>query len=83
MSESKKTYIVSKDLIEKIVDFLENPFDNTKESIEILKSKDSFTEDEINKIVALLGKFPAYSVYPIIDLFKGNLKVEEIDHQQE
>jgi hypothetical protein len=83
MSESKKTYIVSKDLIEKIVDFLENPFDNTKESIEILKSKDSFTEDEINKIVALLGKFPAYSVYPIIDLFKGNLKVEEIDQQQE
>jgi hypothetical protein len=79
MSENKKTYIVSKDLIDKIVDFLENPFDNTKESIEILKSKDSFTEDEINKIVALLGKFPAYSVYPIIDLFKGNLKVEEID----
>lgn len=83
MSENKKTYIVSKDLIDKIIDFLENPFDNTKESIEILKSKDSFTEDEINKIVALLGKFPAYSVYPIIDLFKGNLKVEEIDQQQE
>lgn len=82
MSENQKTYIVSKDLIDKIVDFLENPFDNTKESIEILKSKDSFTEDEINKIVALLGKFPAYSVYPIIDLFKGNLKVEEIDQQQ-
>lgn len=81
MSEDKKTYIVSKDLINKIVDFLENPFDNAKESIGILKSKDSFTEDEINKIIALLGKFPAYSVYPIIDLFKGNLKVEEIDHQ--
>ena len=81
MSEDKKTYIVSKDLIKKIVDFLENPFDNAKESIEILKSKDSFTEDEINKIIALLGKFPAYSVYPIIDLFKGNLKVEEIDQQ--
>jgi hypothetical protein len=81
MSESKKSYIVSKDLVNKIVDFLENPFDNTKESIEILKSKDSFTEEEINKIIALLGKFPAYSVYPIIDLFKGNLKVEEIEQQ--
>ena len=81
MSEDKKTYIVSKDLINTIVNFLENPFDNVKESIEILKSKDSFTEDEINKIIALLGKFPAYSVYPIIDLFKGNLKVEEIDQQ--
>jgi hypothetical protein len=81
MSENKKTYIVSRDLINKIIDFLENPFDNAKESIEILKSKDSFTEDEINKIIALLGKFPAYSVYPIIDSFKGNLKVEEIDQQ--
>jgi hypothetical protein len=81
MSENKKTYIVSRDLINKIIDFLENPFDNAKESVEILKSKDSFTEDEINKIVALLGKFPAYSVYPIIDSFKGNLKVEEIDQQ--
>jgi len=79
MSENKKTYIVSRDLINRIIDFLENPFDNAKESIEILKSKDSFTEDEINKIIALLGKFPAYSVYPIIDSFKGNLKVEEID----
>ena len=81
MSENKKTYIVSRDLINKIIDFLENPFDNAKESVEILKSKDSFTEDEINKIIALLGKFPAYSVYPIIDSFKGNLKVEEIDQQ--
>jgi hypothetical protein len=81
MSENKKTYIVSRDLINRIIDFLENPFDNAKESIEILKSKDSFTEDEINKIIALLGKFPAYSVYPIIDSFKGNLKVEEIDQQ--
>ena len=81
MPDNKKSYIVSKDLIDKIVDFLENPFDNTKESIEMLKSKDYFTEDEINKIITLLGKFPAYSVYPIIDLFKGNLKVEEIEQQ--
>jgi hypothetical protein len=81
MSENKKVYIISTDLVDKIVNFLENPFDNTKESIEMLKSKNSFTEEEVNKIIALLGKFPAYSVYPIIDLFKGNLKVEEIDQQ--
>jgi hypothetical protein len=82
MSEAKKIYTLSEDLRNKIVDFLENPFDNTKESVEVLKTKNSFTEEEINKIVALLGKFPAYSVYPIIDLFKVNLKVEETNEQQ-
>lgn len=81
MSENKKIYTISNDLIDKIVNFLENPFDNTKESIEMLKSKDSFTEEEINQVITLLGKFPAYSVYPIIDLFKGNLKVEEVEQQ--
>ena len=82
MSEAKKIYTLSAELRNKIVDFLENPFDNTKESVEVLKTKNSFTEEEINKIVALLGKFPAYSVYPIIDLFKVNLKVEETNEQQ-
>jgi hypothetical protein len=82
MSEVKKIYTLSEELRNKIVDFLENPFDNTKESVEVLKTKNSFTEEEINKIVALLGKFPAYTVYPIIDLFKVNLKVEEINEQQ-
>jgi hypothetical protein len=82
MSEAKKIYTLSEELRNKIVDFLENPFDNTKESVEVLKTKNSFTEEEINKIVALLGKFPAYSVYPIIDLFKLNLKVEETNEQQ-
>lgn len=79
MPDTKKIYVVNDDLKNKIIDFLENPFDNTKESIESLKTKDSFTEEEINKIISLLGKFPAYSVYPIIDLFKGSLKVEEIE----
>jgi hypothetical protein len=82
MSEVKKIYTLSEELRNKIVDFLENPFDNTKESVEVLKTKNSFTEEEINKIVALLGKFPAYTVYPIIDLFKVNLKVEEANDQQ-
>ena len=81
MSENPKIYVVSKDLTEKILDFLENPFDNTKECTEMLKNKNSFTEEEINQIISLLGKFPAYLVYPIIDSFKGNLKVEEIEQQ--
>lgn len=82
MSDNPKAYVVSKDLTDKILEFLENPFDTTKECAEILRTKNSFTEEEINKIIALLGKFPAYLVYPIIDSFKGNLKVEEIEQQQ-
>jgi len=82
MSETKKLYTITEDLRKIISDFLESPFDNTRELIELLKSKESFTEDEINQIVNLLGKFPAYLVYPIIDSFKGNLKIEEIDQPE-
>ena len=79
MTEIKKIYTVTEDLRKIISDFLESPFDNIKESIEMIRSKESFTEEEINQIINLLGKFPAYLVYPIIDSFKGNLKIEEIE----
>jgi hypothetical protein len=79
MSEIKKIYTVTDDLRKIIADFLESPFDNIKESIELVRSKDTFTEEEINQIINLLGKFPAYLVYPIIDSFKGNLKIEEVE----
>lgn len=82
MPEIKKIYTITEDLKKIIADFLENPFDNSKESIELVKSKDSFTEEEINQIINLLGKFPAYLVYPIIDSFKGNLKIEEIEQPE-
>lgn len=78
----KKIYTITDDLKKIIADFLENPFDNSKESVELVKSKDSFTEEEINQIINLLGKFPAYLVYPIIDSFKGNLKIEEIEQHE-
>jgi hypothetical protein len=79
MSEIKKIYTVTDDLRKIIADFLESPFDNIKESIELVRGKDNFTEEEINQIINLLGKFPAYLVYPIIDSFKGNLKIEEVE----
>ena len=79
MSEIKKIYTVTDDLIKIIADFLESPFYNIKESIELVRGKDTFTEEEINQIINLLGKFPAYLVYPIIDSFKGNLKIEEVE----
>ncbi len=78
MSVTEKKYIMEENLRESLADFLKNPFDNYQELIGLIESKSSFTESEINKIVSLLGKFPAYSVYPLIDQFKGNLKVEEI-----
>ena len=82
MPETKKIYTVTEDLRKIISDFLESPFDNTKDSIEMIRSKKSFTEEEINQIINLLGKFPAYLVYPIIDSFKGNLKIEEIEQPE-
>jgi hypothetical protein len=78
MSVTEKKYIMEENLRESLADFLKNPFDNYQELIGLIESKSSFTESEINKIVSLLGKFPAYSVYPVIDLFKGNLKEENI-----
>jgi len=78
MSNTEKQYIMEENLRESLVDFLKNPFDKYQELISLVESKNSFTESEINQIVSLLGKFPAYSVYPVIDLFKGNLKEENI-----
>lgn len=78
MSEKEKVYQLSPEFRKSIVEFLLNPFDSTIEVIKLLEEKETFSETEINKVVSLLGKFPAYSVFPIIDQFKGNLKVEEI-----
>lgn len=79
MSDTEKKYLMEESLKNLILDFLNQPFDNYQNLIQLLQSKDSFTETEVNQIVNLLGKFPAFSVYPIIDQFKGNLKVEEIE----
>ena len=81
MSERGKIFKITNELRQSIIDYLENPFDNTKETLDLLKNKDSLTIDEINQIISLLGKFPAYSVYPIINEFRGNLKIEEIENQ--
>jgi hypothetical protein len=78
MSVTEKKYIMEENLRESLEDFLKNPFDNYQELIGLIENKNTFTESEINKIVSLLGKFPAYAVYPVIDLFKGNLKEENI-----
>ena len=79
MSESQKLYRLNDEFKKSIVDYLMNPFDSSIEVLKLLEEKETFSETEINQVVSLLGKFPAYSVYPLIDQFKGNLKVEEIE----
>jgi hypothetical protein len=81
MSEKEKIFKITPELRQSIIDYLENPFDNTKETLDLLKNRDSLTIEEINQIISLLGKFPAYSVYPIINEFRGNLKIEEVENQ--
>jgi hypothetical protein len=78
MSETK-IYNIPRDLSDKIREFLENPFEGIGEAKSLLKEKEQFTEDEINKIVALIGKFPAYSVYQILGQISE--KVIEVDGQ--
>ena len=82
MSEVEKIYIVGEEFKDTIINFLQNPFDLTLESINLLRSKSKFTEKEINQVISVLGKFPADQVYPIIDLFKLNLKVEEVGKEE-
>ena len=75
MSEDKK-YKISTELTQEIIGFLENPFDGTREAIDLLKSNDILTEEEINRVIAILGKFPAFAVFQILGQLSS--KVEEI-----
>lgn len=82
MSEKEKIYQITPEFKEIIINFLLNPFDGTIEIIKLLQNKDSFTEEEINQVVTLLGKFPAYNVYTIISQFKDHLKIEDIESEK-
>jgi hypothetical protein len=73
----QKNYKISPELAEQIIDFLENPFEGLREAKELLQNNDIFTADEVNRIVAIIGKFPAFSVYKILGQL--STKVEEIE----
>ena len=45
-------------------------------SIDLLKLNDILTEQEINKVIAILGKFPAFAVFQILGQLSS--KVDEI-----
>lgn len=76
MEENKK-YKISADLAQELIEFFENPFDGTKDAIQLLKSGDPLSEQEINKVVAVLGKFPAFAVYQVLG--KLSTKIEEVE----
>lgn len=82
MSEKEKVYKITDEFRELIVNFLLDPFDGTIETIKLLQDRDSFTENEINQVVTLLGRFPAYNVYTIISKFKEHLKIEEVEPEK-
>lgn len=82
MPEKEKVYKITDEFRELIVNFLLDPFDGTIETIKLLQDRDSFTEDEINQVVTLLGRFPAYNVYTIISKFKEHLKIEEVEPEK-
>ena len=60
MSESQKLYRLNDEFKKSIVDYLMNPFDSSIEVLKLLEEKETFSEAEINRVVSLLGKFPAY-----------------------
>lgn len=73
----QKSYKISPELAKEILDFLENPFEGTLEAKGLLTNNDIFTADEVNKIVAIIGKFPAFAVYKILGQLSS--KVEEVE----
>ncbi len=75
----KSIYTIDQDLNQIIIKFLKDSTANSLESIFLLETKDKLDFNEINKIVSVLGKFPANEVYPILDKISSSLKVEEVE----
>jgi len=65
-------YIISKETRDKINDFL-LPF---AETIKILE-KEEIEEDETNQILAVLGRYPAFEVYELLDLIRSTVTIKE------
>jgi hypothetical protein len=79
----KTNYEITKELREASVEFL-NTYANYGKCLESLKNgeKNSFTEDEVNEILNLLGNFRLRDVFHIVERFKvevTQLKSEEVD----
>jgi len=66
-----QSYEITKELREETLSFLEN-YGDYRECLEILgnEEKKDFTEDEINKILNLLGTFRMGDVYHVVEKFR-------------
>lgn len=82
-----KNYEITKELRENILEFL-NGYGGYGECLEILENEEKieFTEDEINKILNLLGVFRLMDTFHIVERFKIEvtpLKPAQSDEQSE
>lgn len=82
-----KNYEITKELRETVLQFL-NVYAGYKECLEILENseKNEFTEDEINKLLNLLGVFRLMDTFHIVERFKIEvtpLKSADSDEQSE
>ena len=78
-------YEITKDLRSASVDFL-TTYANYGKCLELLKSeeKNSFTEEEVNEILNLLGIFRLRDVFHLVERFKvevTQLKSEQVESQ--
>jgi hypothetical protein len=80
-------YEITKELRETVLLFL-NSYGGYKECLEILENEEKieFTEDEINKVLNLLGVFRLMDTFQIVERFKIEvtpLKSAQSDEQSE
>jgi len=78
-------YEITKDLRSASVDFL-TTYANYGKCLELLKNeeKNSFTEEEVNEILNLLGIFRLRDVFHLVERFKvevTQLKSEQVESQ--
>jgi len=82
-----KNYEITKELRGTIQEFL-NAYGGYKECLEILENEEKleFTEEEINKVLNLLGVFRLMDTFHIVERFKievTQLKTPETDAQSD
>lgn len=65
-------YIITKESRDKIKDFL-TPL---TETIKILE-KEELDDEETNKLLATLGRYPAFETYELIDMIRNTVTVKE------
>ena len=70
-------YIITKESRDKIVEFL-SPFAEAIKSLE----KEEMEEGEANQILSVLGRYPAFEVYELIDLIRSTVTIKEEENAE-